>query len=151
VSEDFKHIASAQVMSNPQRLFVRYFTAILVDLTVLNLFAEYWSHVIISSFAISLFAATLLQALLQLTLKLEHRVAEYFNSKPGKAARFMRFFSAWLILFLSKFVILGAVDFCFGHSIQFEGPLHGVVAFIVVVFAMLGAEEVIMRIYRRLA
>ena len=63
----------------------------------------------------------------------------------------MRFVSAWAILFLSKFVILGAINFAFGDSIIFSGPLHGVVAFIVVVVVMLVAEESIVRFYNRLS
>ena len=63
----------------------------------------------------------------------------------------MRFVSAWAILFLSKFVILEAVNFAFGDSIVFSGPLHGVAAFIVVVVVMLAAEEVIVRFYNRLS
>jgi len=47
-----------------QQLFIRYFTAILIDLTVLNLFDEYWEYVEIDSFTISLLAALLLQVLL---------------------------------------------------------------------------------------
>lgn len=142
--------ASAEVPKNRQRLFLRYFTAILVDLVVLNLFDEYWRHVQIDSFTVSLAAAVLLQALLQMTLILEHKAADYFNSKGTSFAKFMRFFSAWFILFVSKFVILGAIKLAFGDGVIFGGPVHGVVAFIAVVFAMLGAEELIVRIYRRL-
>jgi len=142
--------ASAEVPGNKQRLFLRYFTAILVDLVVLNLFDEYWRHVRIDSFTISLYAAVILQALLQMTLVLEHRVAAYFSAKKTAFSTFMRFFSAWLILFLSKFVILGAIKFAFGDEVSFGGPLHGVLAFIAVVVAMLGVEELILRIYRRL-
>jgi hypothetical protein len=63
----------------------------------------------------------------------------------------LRFPSAWLILFLSKFVILGAVDVAFGFSISFTGPFHGVLAFILVVLVMVLAEEAIARLFRRLA
>ena len=143
-------VASAEIPSNKQRLFMRYFTAVLVDLVVLNLFDEYWRHVVVDSFTISLLAALLLQVLLKLTLALEHRVAAYFNARQGAAARFLRFFTAWLILFGSKFVILGAVDLVFGDEVRFGGPIHGVVAFVVVVMVMLLAEEGIVRFYRRL-
>jgi hypothetical protein len=131
-------------------LFVRYLVAILIDLTVLNLFDQYWDLVSIHPFSISVLAAILLQILLKATLMLEHRVAAFFSSKPGSFARFMRFFTAWLILFGSKFVMLGAIDFAFGDAILFGGPLHGVVSFIVVVLVMLAAEELGVRIYRRL-
>jgi len=145
------NVASAEGPSTGQRLFLRYFTAILVDLVVLNLFAEYWEAVRIDSFTISLFAAVLLQALLQLTLAIEHRIAAYFKAKEGTGARLLRFFFAWLVLFGSKFVILGALDFAFGAWLHFGGPFHGVVIFIAVVVAMLASEEAIVRFYRRLA
>ncbi len=141
-------VASAEEPKDYQRLFMRYFTAILIDLVVINLFVEYWDKVEVSGFTITLLMAVLLQLLLTLTLKLEHRVADFFNARPGKLARFMRFFSAWLILFLSKFVILGAINFAFGDDVAFHGMLHGVVAFIVVIMVMLVAEEAIVRFYR---
>ena len=149
-SEDFPEIASANTPTNKQRLFIRYFTAILIDLVVLGLFDEYWRHVEIDSFTIILLAAILMQFLLKGTLALEHRVAGYFNSKDGKLAKFMRYFSAWFILFASKFVMLGLIDLMFGDEVYFGGPLHGILAFFVVVFAMLGAEEGVVRFTRSL-
>jgi len=150
MKNNFPEVASAEAISTKQKLFLRYFTAILIDLVVLNLFAEYWQHVVVQSFTISLFTAVLLQVLLKLTLVIEHRVANYFNAKEGTTARVMRFVSAWAILFLSKFVILEAVNFAFGDDIVFSGPVHGVIAFIVVVVVMLAAEEAMVRFYRRL-
>lgn len=141
---------AAAARSNRQRLFVRYFTAILIDLTVLNLFAEYWSQVVVSSFTVSLLAAILLQVLLKVTVALEHRVAAWCKSKPGGFWTFMRYFSAWAILFTSKFVILWAIDFAFGDDIHFIGVAHGIVPLLIVIFAMLIAEELVVRIYRRL-
>jgi len=142
--------AIAQTPSNKQRLFIRYFTAILIDLVVLNLFVEYSEHVVIDSFTISLLAAVLLQVLLKLTIALEHRVAAHYKAKPGGFAKFMRFFTAWLILFGSKFVILEALSYAFGDAVYFGGPLHGLVILIAVVITMLVAEEAIVQLYRRL-
>ena len=150
MSEEVKGIALTERMNTPQRLFVRYLVAILIDLTVLNLFDEFWEFVAIHPFSISVLAAILLQVLLKATLVLEHKVATYFNAKSGGFAKFMRYFTAWLILFGSKFVMLGAIDLAFGDRVVFTGPLHGVVAFIVVVMVMLAAEELAVRIYRRL-
>lgn len=148
MSDSLMEVASAEELTDRQRLFMRYFTAILIDLVVINLFVEYWDKVQVSSFTVTLGMALLLQVLLALTLKVEHRVADYFNAKPGKVARFLRFFSAWLILFLSKFVILGIIDLAFGDQVHFGGPLHGVIAFIAVIMVMLVAEEIIVRFYR---
>ena len=151
MTEEIRGVALTEIPTNSQRLFVRYLMAVLIDLTVLNLFDEYWRHVTVDSFTISILAAVLLQVLLKATLALEHKVAAYFNAKSGAVAKFLRFFTAWLILFGSKFVMLGAIDFAFGDEVAFGGPLHGVVAFIIVVVVMLVAEEMTVRIYRRLA
>ena len=82
-------VASAEALGTRQRIFMRYFTAILIDLVVINLFAEHWHMVALSSFSVSLAVALLLQVLLTITLKIEHRVAAYFNAKEGKAARLL--------------------------------------------------------------
>jgi hypothetical protein len=143
--------AMGEAPSDAQRLFVRYFTAILIDLVVLNLFVEYSKHVNIDSFTMSLLAAVLLQILLKVTLAIEHRVAAYFKAKPGRLNTFLRWFFAWLVLFGSKFVILEALSFTFGDKVRFEGPWHGIVALIIVLIVMLVAEELVARLYRRLA
>src|SRR3954453_20878497 len=144
--------ALAGLPSDRQRLFMRYFTATLIDLVVLGLFDEYSSRVYVRhSFTIALLAAILLQTLLKVTIGIEHRVAGYFRSKPGRFMVFLRFFCAWLVLFGSKFVILEALSFTFGKDVRFEGAFHGIVALIIVVVTMLLAEEVVVRFYRRLA
>lgn len=133
-----------------QLLYVKYFTAILIDLLVLNLFDEYWDNVVIKSFSISLLVAILLQILLKFTIKIEHRVADYFNARPGKFMKFMRYFSAWAILFISKLVILEVINRAFGNEVQFKGAWHGVIAFIVVVMVMLIAELLAAKINKKL-
>ena len=134
-----------------QRLFLRYYTGVLIDLTLLNLFAEYWSDVKVSSFTVSLLAAILLQFLLKLTIWVEHHVATWFKKHPGKLWTFMRYFGAWLVLFGSKFVILEALSVVFQGRVHFEGPFHGIIALIVVAIAMVVVEELIVRIYRKMA
>ena len=133
-----------------QRAYLRYFTATLVDLLVLGLFAEYWEHVVVSSFTVMLIAAVLLQILLKITIVVEHWVAAFFNARPGGFNRFMRVFMAWVVLFGSKFVILEALALAFGDRLRFGGPFHGIVTLIVVVVVMLVVEAVLVKLYRRL-
>jgi len=141
---------TSQVMLNRQRLFIKYVLAVLVDLTVLNLFAQYWDHVYIESFSISLLAAVLLQFLLQLTIVIEHKAANYFSGKEGLIHKIARGLSTWAILFISKLLILQAINFSFGDSVLFTGHIHGLIAFIIVVVAMIIAEQIVTRIYRSL-
>jgi hypothetical protein len=134
--------------TNRQRLVVRYLFGVLINLVVLNLFDEFSDSVTVASFSWSLLAAILLQALLKATIAIEHQVAAFFSARQGAFMRFMRFFGAWVVLFLSKFVILEAITFVVGDRVRFEGMLHGVVPLIIVVVVMLIAEEVIVRFVR---
>ena len=137
--------------SRRQQLFFRYTFLVLIDLTVLNLFNEYWSHVYIELFSLSLLAALLLQVLLQITILIEHRVANYFKEKSGIGAKILRGLSTWGILFSSKLVILEAINISFGSSVLFSGPLHGLVSFVIVVIAIIIAEQIFSWVYRSLA
>jgi len=143
--------ATGEMPSGKQRVFARYLFACLIDLVVLNLFAEYWDKVFVDTFTTSLLAAVLLVVLLKITLAIEHKVAAFFNARPGGFNKFMRYFTAWLIIFGSKFVILEALAVSFGKNVHFDGVFHGIVTLIVVVLAMLIAEELVVRFYRKLA
>jgi len=143
--------ASAQAPSDRQKLFLRHFTGALIDLAVLGLFNEYSSKVHVYDFTTLLLAAILLQILLQLTIVAEHRVLHLFEGKSGAVWKSAKYFTAWLILFGSKFVILEALSFTFGDKVHFEGAFHGIVWLIIVVVTMLVFEELVVRIYRKLA
>ena len=140
--------ATAEMPTDRQRLILRYTFGVLIDLVVLNLFDEFSDSVTVASFSVSLLAAILLQALLKGTIAIEHRVAVFFQARQGAFMKFMRYFGAWVVLFLSKFVILEAITFVFGDRVRFEGMLHGVVPLIIVVMVMLIAEEAIVRFVR---
>ena len=133
-----------------EMLFIGYTLAVLVDLTVINLFDEYWEYVSIPSFSISLLAAILMQLLLKLTLAAEHVIAEHFKKKEGGRPKVIRGVITYVILVGSKFVILEILNIVFGDRVLFTGPWHGVVAFIVLVLAILAAEFAVSLIYRQL-
>ena len=77
---------------------MRYSTATLVDLVVLGLFAEYWERVP-QARSRSCCSPPAVAGLLKLTIALEHRLPAFFNARPGGFAKFMRYFTAWLVLF----------------------------------------------------
>ena len=142
MAETEKIESETMVITNRQRLFVRYLLAVLIDLTVLNLFVEYWDKVVIDSFTISLFAAVVLQVILRAAILIEQRLADFLKTKPGKAAVALRLLGAWAISFSSKFVILGVIGLIFGDHVDFGG----LIPFIVVVFTILAAEVIVTRI-----
>jgi len=143
---------SAMTPSNSQRMFLRYYTGFLMDLLVLNLFAEYSEKVNVDTFTTSVWAALVLQILLKVTIIFEHKTMDWFNKRGGGGFNtFLKYFCAWLILFGSKFVILEALAQAFGDKVQFLGMWHGIITLIVVVVVMLVAEEIMVRVYRKLA
>lgn len=147
-------LMSVGLAGNPsikQRVFLRYFTAVLIDLVILNLFAEYLHWVVIESFTVSLAAALLMQLILKLSLQIEHRVAAFFTGRRGKIAVALRYISGWVIIFASKLLMLEAVSIVAGDKMSFGGPLHGVAVFIALVLAMLVAEALVVLFYRRLS
>ncbi len=136
-----------KVLSHYQTLYIFYTFCVLVDLVVLNLFVEYWNEVAIDSFTLSLLAAVLLQLLLKVTMGIEHRIASYFNAKPGTGAKVLRWLSAGAVLFGSKLLILEVVYLVFGEHVEFGG----MIPFVVVVFAIVISEVILTRIYYALA
>jgi hypothetical protein len=143
--------AAVQEPSDRQKAFARYFTGTLIDLLVLGLFNEYSSKVHVYDFTTMVLASILLQILLKLTIVAEHRVLHLFDGKTGVAWKSLKYFSAWFILFGSKFVILEALSRTFGDLVQFHGMFHGLLWLILVVVTMVVAEELVVRFYRRLA
>ena len=128
-------------------LYVRYFVAVLVDLVVLNMFEEYWDAVVIESFTISLLTALLLQLLLKITIKIEHRISVYFKSKSGTSIKITGGIVMYLVLLGAKLFILELVNWAFADRVQFNGPWHGVVAFLTIVIVMLLIERIVVRLY----
>lgn len=143
--------AEAMLASDRQRLFLLFFTGTLIDLVVLGLFDDYSEHVYVKDFTTLLLASVAMQILLKLTIAVEHRVLALFKGKEGMAWTSAKFFVAWLILFGSKFVILWALALLFSHDVHFTGIVHGVVWLILVAVTMVIAEELVVRIFRKLA
>ena len=129
-----------------QLIFFSWTKDVLIYVIVLNLFVEYVEKVVIDSFTISIFTAILLKALLDVILGLEHRVAHFFEARPGKLSKFLRIMSTWVILFLSKFLILEVVDLVFGDHVE----LGKFVQVLSLVIALMVAREVVQRIYMAL-
>ncbi|MCF6307945.1 MAG: hypothetical protein L3J09_08315 [Flavobacteriaceae bacterium] len=151
MKNDTKINTEIKEQSKKQIFFVKYILLVLIDLVILGLFDEFWKYVELDSFSMALIAALLLQIMLKLTLALEHKVAGYFKKKPGTLPKVLRFLSAWAILFVSKILILEAISYAFGDHVQFLGPVHGLVSFIVVVIVILIAEGLLLKLYKKLA
>jgi hypothetical protein len=139
--------AANRTISPRQGRFVSSLLYVLVYLTVLNLFVEYWDRIVIDSFTISVVTAALLAMLFKMTLAVEQRISGYFKARPGAGAKVLRFFAVWGLLISSKFVILEVVDIVFDEHVN----LGGFLPFILLAVSLLAAELIIARTHLALA
>ena len=136
--------------SRNQCLFIRYLIGILLNLTVIGLIDEYWQYLSIESFSVVIQVAILLQIFLKSTMKLESKISKFFQRKKSNLMKFLKGFFVWLLLVSSKFIMLGIIDLIFGNEIIFNGPFNGMLAFVIVVIAMLMAEQTVVWTYNHL-
>ena len=126
-----------------QRIYISWTKDVLIYLLVLNLFVEYNPNIVIDSFTISIFTAIVLKILLEIILRFEEIVGDFFKSRPGRLSNLMRIISTWVILFLSKFLILEVIDLIFGEHVELGKFLD----VIVLVISLMVAREIFQRIY----
>ena len=129
-----------------QERFTAWVTEVLIDIVVLNLFVEYAHAIVIDSFAISILTAILLKLMVDAVKGVEQGVSDYFAAKQGTVWKALRVAAVWLILFLSKFVILEAVNFVFGDHVE----LGSFIEIVAIIVAMLAANAVLHGVYQRL-
>ena len=139
-----------RVVNKRQRLYLGYTIAILLYLTIINFCDEYWAWVSIGSFSISMLVSILLVVGLAFFIKMESKAADYFKSKSGVKAKVLRGISSYIILVGGKFLLMGVIAVLFGDLVKFSGPLHGAVAFIGLVTAVLVADGIVKKIYTSL-
>jgi|tagenome__1003787_1003787.scaffolds.fasta_scaffold19397983_1 hypothetical protein len=140
-------IAESEIrVTRRQQLFASWVADVLVFIVVLNLFVEYQPKVIAESFTISIFTAVVLKLLIDAIAGTEHRVSGWFKRREGSGWRLLGLVTMFVILFLSKFVILKVIDIVFGDRVT----LGGFVQVFVLVVTMILARLALTWTYRRL-
>ena len=135
-------------INQSQRLFLMFTLFVLADLTVINLFDEYASSYFhISSFTASIVMAVILQILLVTTIKIEHKIADFFKAKEGLMNLIFRILVTWALLFGSKIIMMKIVDLILGNKIEYYGPYHGLGAFILIIIGMIIAENILKKVF----
>ena len=130
-----------------QRAVGAWSLGLLINIVVLNLWIEYSNSVIIDSFTISVFAAVVMRLLISGTLRIEHGVSGLFERLgPGKIVTALRLLTAWVILFLSKFIILEVIDVVFREHVEIKGLL----VFIAVVATLVISDKIVIGYYGHL-
>ena len=129
-------------------MFLIFTLFVLADLTVINLFDEYAnSYFHISSFSASIVMAVILQILLIITIKIEHKIADFFKSKEGVINLILRILVTWVLLFGSKIIMMKIVDLILGNKIEYYGTYNGLGAFVLIIIGMIIAENLLKKVF----
>jgi len=122
-----------------QQRFTSWARDVLVYTAVLNLFVEYWDAIVIDSFTISIFTAVVLKIMLDLLTTVEHHVKDFVS----QFSKLLGYVSMWVVLFLSKFVILEVIDIIFGEHVELGKFLDVVV----LIITLMVVRELTVRAY----
>lgn len=114
---------------------------------VLGFFNDYTDILDTKSYSTTFLVAIVLQVLTYLTLLVKKRVASSFKHKPGAGNKAGLVLGVWLVLFLSKFVFLAAIDAIFGSSVE----ISGFVGLMAIIVTMTLVKELIDYIFNKLA
>jgi hypothetical protein len=86
--------------THAQALFMEWFMDVLIYTVILNIFIHYVDDFYVTNFLYSLATAIVLKALLVFVLRIEHKIAEWYESKrQSTTVKVFEFLSLWLILF----------------------------------------------------
>ena len=126
-------------VTSGQARFTSWASDVLVYTVVLNLFVEFSDAIVIDSFTISILTAAVLKVMLDILTSVEDRVHEFVS----RYSKVLGYLSMWVVLFLSKFVILEVIDIVFGDHVDL-GKFLDVVALII---TMMVVRELTLRAY----
>lgn len=119
----------------------------LIYAVVLGFFNDYTSILDTESYSTTFLVAVVMQVLTYFTLLAKKKVANRFRQKSGSWNKFSLIVGVWLVLFLSKFVFLAAIDFIFGQYVE----ISGFIGLIAIILTMTIAKEVIDYTFKKLA
>lgn len=107
--------------TSAQLAYQELFIGTLIYVAVLGLFNDYTSIVSAKSFSTIIYASIVLEILTYFAFKLKNTIIAQLKNREGTIYKVLLFFSVWLIMFLSKFVFIWALDLVFGSYIAVNG------------------------------
>lgn len=133
--------------NSKQILFREMVLGTLVYAVVLGFFNDYTSILDTKSYSTTFLVAIVMQILTYLTLLLKKRIVSGFSQRGGSLSKVGMILGVWLVLFLSKFVFLAAIDFIFGQAVE----ISGFVGLMAIIITMTLVKESIDYIFNKLA
>ena len=138
--------AREHALNSRQLVFQEIFIGTLIYAVVLGFFNDYTSIVYAKSFSTIFLASLVLEFLTFLALKLKSQIIAWLKGRDGFGYTLMMFFSVWLVMFLSKFVLIWVLGVLFGGYI----PINGFFGILAVVLCVTITHKLAYRIFNRL-
>ena len=108
-------------ITSSQLVFKELFVGTLIYAVVLGFLNDYTNLVDAKSFSSIFLAAIVLQILTSLLFMLKKQIIVWLKDHKGIIYRVLTFFMVWLVMFLSKFVFIWAIDGLFGDDVNING------------------------------
>lgn len=112
---------TGKTFSPRQLAFQEIFIGTLIYAVVLGFFNDYTSIVSARSFSTIFFASVVLEILTYLAFQLKGAIISWLKNRQGTVYRALMFFCVWLVMFVSKFVFIWALDLVFDDYIIING------------------------------
>lgn len=129
-----------------QLVFKELFVGTLIYVCVLGFLNEYTDIAYAKSFSYLFYASVVLEVLTFLTLLAKKKVFSRFGEKESVKHKASILFGAWSILFLSKFVFIGAIDVIFMGTVTVYGFFNIFAVVLLVTLIHKGADVVFKRL-----
>jgi hypothetical protein len=125
------------------RLAPEHVVDVFVYVVVLNLATEYVPSVITETFTVSILTAILLKLVLEAVVAVKDRLKGRFRSAETAAGKVVASIGLWLVLVVSKFVVLELEDLFFGDSVSLGGFVPVTLLILVLMVARLGVRRLL--------
>ncbi len=134
-------------VSRKQTAFRSMLAGILLYSVVLGFFNDYTDILHTGTYSVTFAVAVVMQLLTYLTFALKNLVVARLRARGGPQHKLAIAFSVWLIMFLSKFVFLGAIAVIFQGYVQ----ISGFVGLMLIIVIMTVAQRLLQLIDQKLA
>jgi len=134
------------VPSAKQAFFRSMVLGTLIYAVVLGFFNDYTSILHTTSYSTTFAVAVVMQILTYATLVLKDKTVAWHNREGATRNTPAMVFSVWLIMFLSKFVFLGAIGLVFGDDVE----ISGFIGLLLIIACMTVAQSLIELIDKKL-
>lgn len=129
-----------------QRLVAEFFVGVALYSMVIGFFNDYTDLIHTGTYSATFGLAIVMQALTYIVFGVKRLFVRWHIGSGSRGGRMVRFLGVWAIVFLSKFVVLWAIEVVFRGAVE----VSGFVALIVVMAAFTVAQMLAWWLYRRL-